>query len=126
MESRWNCYLNDKILEIDLLVYLHDRNDSSCLLKDSSLILEKTISHARNLSTGLIGSYVKRFHLDAKMNAEKEVPLIFGNKSMYKCLQPILQYRQPIRTTEYLWMSELSSLWATPGESLALFVRAPI
>jgi hypothetical protein len=29
MESRWNGYLNDRMWEIDLLAYLHDRNDSA-------------------------------------------------------------------------------------------------
>ena len=29
LSRRWNCYLNDRMWEIDWLVYLHDRNDSA-------------------------------------------------------------------------------------------------
>ena len=42
------------------------------------------------------------------MNAEKEV-LIFGDKSMYKCLEPILKYLELIYTTVSLRRSELSN-----------------
>ena len=69
MESRYNCYLDDKIREIDLPVYLHDRNDSGYLLKDPFLVQEifpgpyarersshvfcqLRSLHTRNLSTG--------------------------------------------------------------------------